>query len=147
MLLGALALLPLCACMGPPPETRRLAAGDDAAIRQRIAAEMTALGLVVAASDTGVLTGRTARASTDWAACSPALVGRGGGEHTSRRLVSVSSRSAEVQVVIAPAGDSATVEVLAEFSASYVNPERGGSFEQPCRTKGVLEARLLAAAG
>ena len=107
---------------------------------------MTSLGLVVSTDQDGMLTGRTAQAPDEWAACGSALVGRGGGEHTSARLVSVSSLSADVQVTVMPTGESAAVEVRAAFSASYVNPERGGRFERPCRSKGVLEARLLAAA-
>lgn len=147
ILLGTLALLPSGACVGPPPETRRLVPGELEAVRQRMAAEMTSLGLVVTANQDGMLTGRTSHAPVAWAACGSALVGRGGGEHTSERLVSVASRSADVQVTVMPTGESAAVEVRAAFGASYVNPERGGRFERPCRSKGALEARLLAAAG
>jgi hypothetical protein len=50
-------------------------------------------------------------------------------------------------VAFMPKGEATTVDVEAAFSASYVNPERGGSFDQPCRSKGVVEARLLEAAG
>ncbi|MFO1047564.1 MAG: hypothetical protein U1E52_06665 [Geminicoccaceae bacterium] len=138
-------LLPLGACVGPPPGTRRAVQGEAEAVRQRIAAAMTALGLVVTNQD-GLLTGRSSQAPVEWAACGSALVGRGGGEHSTQRLVSVSTRSAEVQVTVTPTGEAAAVEVRADFSASYVNPDRGGRFERPCRSKGVLETRLLDAA-
>ena len=94
-----------------------------------------------------MITGRAVRAPSDWAACSPALVGRSNGEHSSKRFVAVSSRQGTVRVVFMPEGEATSVDVGTTFSASYVNPERGGSFDQPCRSKGVVEARLLEAAG
>jgi hypothetical protein len=106
---------------------------------------MTALGLIVTTND-GVVVGRSDHAPTEWAACSPALVGRGGGEHTSRRFVSVSAREARVSVTLSPSVNGTSVDVMTTFSASYVNPEKGGTFDKPCRSKGILEARLLAIA-
>lgn len=147
MLVPAVALMALCACTGQPVETRRQASGEPDAVQRRIAAEMRALGLIVTTSD-GVSTGRADHAPTEWATCSPALIGRGGGgEHSSRRLVSVSSRQATVRVTTGSEGPATAVDVTAAFTASYVNPDRGGTVEQPCRSKGVLEARLLEAAG
>ena len=108
---------------------------------------MTDLGFTAIVNEGKAITGRAVRAPSDWAACSPALVGRGGGEHSSRRFVSVGSRQASVQVAFMSEGNSTKVDVKAAFSATYRNPERGGSFDRPCRSKGILEARLLEAAG
>lgn len=144
-LLAALAALILCACTRLPAETHRLVPGGTDDVQRRIAAEMSTLGLVVTTDD-GVITGRAEHAPGDWATCGPALVGRGGGEHSSRRLVSVSSRQATVRVTIGAAGPATRVEVRAAFSASYVNPERGGIFDRPCRSQGLIEARILEAA-
>ena len=142
-----MAALVLGACAGTPVDTRRLEAEKPDAVQRRVAAAMSALGFTGIANDGQVITGRAVRAPSDWAACSPALVGRSNGEHSSRRLVSVSSRQATVRVAFMPEGEATTVDVEVAFSASYVNPERGGSFDQPCRSKGVVEARLLEAAG
>ena len=46
-----------------------------------------------------------------------------------------------------PEGNATKVDVKAAFSATYRNPERGGSFDRPCRSNGILELRLLDAAG
>ncbi|MGE3295240.1 MAG: hypothetical protein AB7I59_08130 [Geminicoccaceae bacterium] len=145
--LSAFIALALCACAGKPIETHRSVPAGQADVQRMVAAEMASLGLAVTMNGDGTITGRTNDAPVDWARCSPALVGRGGGEHTSRRLVSVSSRQATVRVALMPAGQATTVDLLAVFSASYVNPERGGNFDQPCRSKGVLEMRILEAAG
>ena len=40
-------------------------------------------------------------------------------------------------------GNATKVDVKAAYSATYRNPERGGTFDRPCRSKGILEARLL----
>ena len=139
------AIATLSACVGQRVETHRLVTSAVDEVERRVAAEMTALGLIVTTNE-GVVMGRSDHAPTEWAACSPALVGRGGGEHTSRRFVSVSAREARVSVTLGPSGDGASVDVMTTFSASYVNPEKGGTFDKPCRSKGILEARLLAVA-
>jgi hypothetical protein len=136
----------LSACVGQPVETHRLVTSAVGEVKRRVAAEMTALGLLVTTGD-GVVMGRSDHAPTEWAACSPALVGRGGGEHTSRRFVSVSTREARVSVTLSPSDDGTSVDVMTTFSASYVNPEKGGTFDKPCRSKGFVEMRILEAAG
>ena len=108
---------------------------------------MGRLGLWVTSAEPGVITAVANNAPADWASCPPASVGRGGGDHTSSRLVSVSSRRATVRAVLAPQGDATRVSVTATFSASYDNPESGRRFDRDCRSNGVLEARLLTAAG
>jgi hypothetical protein len=51
-----------------------------------------------------------------------------------------------VQVAFMPERNATKVDVMTAFGATYYNPERGGSFDRPCRSKGILEARLLEAA-
>ena len=116
-------------------------------VRDRLQAELRSLGMTVTSGDPGVIAARTLNAPADWASCPPAFVGRGGGDHSSSRLVSVRSRHAAVRVVLVPAGDATKVDAVAMFSASYDNPETAAGFDRDCRSRGVLEARLLAAAG
>jgi hypothetical protein len=108
---------------------------------------MRSLGMTVASGDPDRISARTLNVPVGWASCPPAFVGRGGGDHSSSRMVSVRSRHAAVRVVLVPAGDAIKVEVVAMFSASYDNPETASGFDRDCRSRGVLEARLLAAAG
>lgn len=141
-----LLVLALAGCAGVPPVTDRVAPGDPTAVREQVVAELRALGLVTFEPGNGVISAKTSQAPGDWASCSPALVGRGG-SNESRRMVSVRSREAAVEVALQPLGDATKVEVTARFSARYDNPETATSFERACRSNGVLEARLLAAAG
>ena len=137
----------LVACAGEPPPADRIVPQDPASASKRIQEEMGRLGLMVTSGGDGVISAQAINAPTDWASCPPALVGRGGGNHSSSRLVSVSSRHATVRVVLVTDGDATKVNVTAMFSASYDNPESGSRFDRDCRSSGVLEARLLAAAG
>jgi hypothetical protein len=137
----------LAACAGVPPPSDRVVPQNSAVARDRLQAEMRSLGMTVTSGDPGVIAARTLNAPSDWASCTPAFVGRGGGDHSSSRMVSVRSRHAAVRVVLVPVGDATKVEVVAMFSASYDNPETAAGFDRDCRSRGVLEARLLAAAG
>ena len=56
-------------------------------------------------------------------------------------------RRASVRVDLAPGDGGTAVTVATNFVASYRNPRSGSSFERDCRSKGVVEARLLEAAG
>lgn len=131
---------------GVPPATGRVVPSDPPMVRERVVAELRSLGLVPVVVGDGVITARASQAPADWASCSPALVGRGG-SNNSKRMVSVRSRQAVIAVALAPAGAATEVDVMATYSARYDNPETATSFERPCRSSGVLEARLLAAAG
>ena len=51
-----------------------------------------------------------------------------------------------MQISLAPAGGGTAVIVDANFGASYRNPVNTYRFERDCRSKGVVEARLLGAA-
>ncbi|MFL5335349.1 MAG: hypothetical protein ACJ8H8_19730 [Geminicoccaceae bacterium] len=137
----------LAACAGAPPPSDRVVPRNPATVSDRLQAELRSLGLTVTSGDPGVIAARALNVPADWASCPPAVVGRGGGNHSSSRLVSVRSRHAAIRVVLVPVGDATKVEVVAMFSASYDNPETASSFDRDCRSKGVLEARLLAAAG
>ena len=51
-----------------------------------------------------------------------------------------------MQISLAPADGGTAVIVAAKFGASYRNPVSSYRFERDCRSKGVVEARLLDAA-
>ena len=51
-----------------------------------------------------------------------------------------------MQISLAPADGGTAVTVAAEFAASYRSPVTTYRFERDCRSKGVVEARLLDAA-
>jgi hypothetical protein len=51
-----------------------------------------------------------------------------------------------VTVILEPAAAGTRVSVRPAYSASYRNAITGYGFERPCRSKGVLERRLLDAA-
>ncbi len=51
-----------------------------------------------------------------------------------------------MQISLAPADDGTAVTLAANFGASYRNPVNTYRFERDCRSKGVVEARLLDAA-
>ena len=135
----------LAGCAGAPPPTDRTVPNDASTVRDRVVDELRALGLGPSVGSDGVISARTGNAPTEWASCSPALVGRGG-DHNSKRLVSVRSRQAVIRVALAPAGAATRVDVMVTFTASYDNPETATGFERACRSRGVVEARLLAAA-
>ena len=57
------------------------------------------------------------------------------------------AREAGVAVSLAPEGDGTRVSVNPEFSATYRDPFRNTPVQLRCPSTGVLEGRLLAAAG
>ena len=63
------------------------------------------------------------------------------------RMVNATSRQGSVAVTTAPAATGTEVRVEPSFSAIYRNPITGTSFEAPCSSTGVLEQKLLDAAG
>jgi hypothetical protein len=136
----------LAACAGAPSETGRVVQHDPTTVSDRIESEMRSLGLAPTMGEDRVISARSTNAPSAWASCGLAMVGRGG-TNKSSRAVSAGSRNAAIRVALTPAGDATKVDITARFAATYYNPETAGSFEQSCRTRGVLEARLLAAAG
>ena len=140
------AVLALAACATGLIETARTVPGDPAAVRVRLEAELSRLGFRLASGRPDTSLGATAdTAAVDWAACTPVLVGSDGGE-TKRRMATAGRRWASVQISLAPADGGTAVIVAAEFGASYRNPVSSYRFERDCRSKGVVEARLLDAA-
>jgi hypothetical protein len=139
-------LLCLAACATQAPvETDRAVAGDPATVRGRVAAELTRLGLSGSGSadDGAALRASTANAPGDWASCPPTLVGSG---DDGRRLATADREQAQVTVGFVPVASGTRVSVQARFAASYRNPISGYAFERNCRSNGVLERRILAAA-
>lgn len=145
-LLPAAIVALLAGCAGVPTATDRVVPSEPPVVRDRVVAELRSLGLAPVVGGDGVITARASQAPGEWAGCSPALVGRGG-SNNSKRMVSVRSRQAVIHVALVPVGADTKVEVTALFTARYDNPETASNFERACRSKGVLEARLLAAAG
>ena len=148
--LTAAALLGLAACTDPV-ETRRAVPGDAAEVQGRIVAELVRLGFGPAsASASGggsVIEAAAAPAPDEWASCGPMLVG-GGGSDKARRMATAETERGAVRVELTPTGGGGTeVDVTAAFTGSYRNPITTYRFDRTCRSNGVVEARLLAAAG
>jgi hypothetical protein len=141
--MGAM-VLALAACATGTIETARTVPGDPAAVRARLEAELSRLGFrpVSGGSDTS-LEATDGTAPVDWAACTPVLVG--GGDNGTR-MASAGQRRASMRIDLTPGDGGTAVIVAAEFAANYRNTHRGYSFERACRSKGVVEARLLEAA-
>jgi hypothetical protein len=138
-------VLALAACATRTIETSRTVPGDPAAVRARLEAELSRLGFRPASSSPGTsLEATDGTAAVDWAACPPVLVGAG---DNGARMVTAGQRRAGVRVDLAPGDGGTAVTVAANFAASYRNPRSGNRFERDCRSKGIVEARLLAAAG
>jgi hypothetical protein len=149
--LTAAALLGLAACTDPV-ETRRAVPGDAAEVQGRIVAELVRLGFGPAsASASGggsVIEAAAAPASDEWASCGPVLVG-GGGSDKARRMATAETERGAVRVELTPVGGGGggtEVDVAAAFTGGYRHPSTTYRFERACRSNGVLEARLLAAA-
>ena len=138
-------LLCLAACATRAPvETNRAVSGDPRTVRGRVAAELARLGLSGGpAGDGGALRASTAGAPEGWASCPPVLVGGG---DVGRRMATADREQAQVTVGFVPVASGTQVSVQAGFAASYRNPISGYAFERSCRSNGVLEQRILAAA-
>jgi hypothetical protein len=134
----------LAACATGTIETARTVPGDPAAVRARIEAELNRLGFRPVSGSPGTsLEATDATAAVDWAACTPVLVG--GGDNGTR-MTTAGQRRASVRVDLTPGNEGTSVVVAANFAASYHNAHRGYGFERACRSKGVVEARVLGAA-
>jgi hypothetical protein len=144
--LTAVAVLCLEACAAPV-ETRRAVPGDPDEVGSRIAAELARLGLTPTSGEGPVIEAAAAAAPDDWASCGPTLVG-GGGSDESRRMATAEAERAAIRVELTPAGGGGTqVDVATEFTGSYRNPITSYRFDRTCRSNGVVESRLLTAAG
>jgi hypothetical protein len=136
----------LSACATGTTETARTVPDEPAAIRARIEAELSRLGFrpVSGGPDTS-LEATADTTAVDWAACPPVLVDSDGSERK-RRMTTAGRRWASVEISLARADGGTAVRVAAEFAATYRNPISNYSFERACRSKGVVEARVLEAA-
>jgi len=145
--LTAAALLGLAAC-ADPVETRRAVPGDAAEVQGRIVAELARLGFGPASGGGSVIEAAAAPAPDEWASCGPVLVG-GGGSDKARRMATAEAERGAVRVELTPAGGGSgtEVDVTAAFTGRYRNPITTYRFDRTCRSNGVVEARLLAAAG
>ena len=143
--LTAAVLLGLAACAGPV-ETRRTVPADLADVRSRVMAELARLGfgpaLTSASGGGSVVEAPVAAVPDEWASCGPALVGS-----EPRRMATAETERGAVRVELTPVGGGGTeVDVAAAFTGGYRHPSTTYRFERACRSNGVLEARLLAAA-
>ena len=140
----AAAVVALAACATAPIETARTVPGDPAAVRARLEAELTRLGFRLASGSPDTSLEATAdAAAVDWAACTPVLVSAGDDR---RRMASAGRRQARVRIDLVSRDRGTAVTVVTSFVASYRNTSSGYSFERACRSKGVVEARLVEAA-
>ena len=62
-------------------------------------------------------------------------------------MATAGRRSASLRINLAPNGSGTAVTVVANFTASYLNPISNYLSERPCRSNGVVEAGLLNSAG
>jgi hypothetical protein len=143
--LTAVAGLCLAACAGPV-ETRGTVPGNLDEVRSRITAELARLGFTPMPGGDAVVEATAAAAPDDWASCGPTLVG-GGGPDESRRMATAETERGTVRVELTPAGGGTAVDVTTDFTANYRNPITSYRFDRTCRSNGVVESRLLAAAG
>ncbi|MEK0083408.1 hypothetical protein [Benzoatithermus flavus] len=143
-LLGAAILLGVAACASVPVETDRTVAGDPAEVRSRIEAEIIRLGFTRTTDGTsGVVTASRSGTPAAWMSCVPEIVGQ---EDPERRMVTVQSRHGTVRVTLEPAAGGTRVVIATDFTGTYRNPYTTYPFEKPCRSTGVVESRLFAAA-
>ena len=138
------ALVAVAACVAQPIETSRTVTADPAWARRAIEAELTALGFTRVGTEPERIEATAGAAPPAWAACPPMLVGDG---EDRRRMASPDRRQAVVRIAITPGTAGAQITIAASFTAAYRNPFSGYGSERACRSRGVVEARLLAAAG
>ena len=111
--------LVLAACATATIETARIVPGDPAGVRTRLEAELSQLGFRRAAGSFGSLEATTGNAEVGWAACPPVLVGS---SNEGRRMATAGRRSASLRINLAANGSGTAVTVVANFTASYLNP-------------------------
>jgi hypothetical protein len=131
-------------CAATPIPTERTVEGTPAEVAARIEAELPRLGFLRTEGAGAGIAAQTGNMPADWASCSPRLVSDGDDR---RRMVTAGSRSADVVIALSPAPGGTLVTVRTDLSATYRNPLRASAFTAACRSTGVLESQLLAAAG
>ena len=142
-----LAGLLLAGCgLSPVIETSREVPLPPPAVEERVSDAIRDLGLGEPRSMAGGRLGVSLpHARTAWTSCPPQLVS---GPDDERRVATAARRRGEVSVALAPLPPSGTrVDVTTRFIGIYRNQVTGYTFETPCRSSGVIEERLLGAAG
>jgi hypothetical protein len=138
------AWLAVAGCAGQPVQTGRTVPADPARAQRAVEAELRSLGFVGIRLRPGMVEATAGNVPSAWAACPPVLVGDGDDR---RRMASPSRRQAVARVTIVPGAGGAAVTVATSFGATYRNGFSGNGFERACRSQGIIESRLLAAAG
>ena len=146
------ALLLLAACATAPaatpiPTTRTVAAPVDQ-VRQRVVTAIRDLGFTPETTPTGVEAVARGSASPDWADCRRVLISYNQDDGPPRSSwQSPQARQARIAVSVTPEGQGTRVNVSPQFSATYRDPFRNTPVQRGCASTGVLESRLLGAAG
>jgi hypothetical protein len=133
----------LAGCTLGEADTRRTVPGDAAEVAGRVEAELRRLGFVDLERTGGGIEARALTVEDSWAVCGPILVGDGDDRY---RMVSAERERGTVRVTFAEAPDGVMVAVLPTFAADYRNPNKGIVIPRACRSGGVLEGQILAAA-
>lgn len=128
----------------PPPAARTVALAP-ATVRAALADELRRLGFAVATDRT--ITGRNDAADPAWATCRDALVGDRMGDSRRVAWASAGARIVTVEVATGTTDAGTAVSVAARHAARYVDPFLALPFTRSCPSTGVLEQRLLEAAG
>ena len=146
---AAFLLLAACAAAStaPPVATTRTVAAPVGQVRDRLEAAIRDLGLTSRPTRSGIEAFTRGGASQDWAGCERALISYSQDRGMRSAWVEPGAREARVAVSLAPEGDGTRVSVDPEFSATYRDPFRNTPVQLRCPSTGVLEGRLLAAAG
>jgi len=146
---AAFLLLTACAATStaPPVATTRTLAAPVGQVRDRLEAAIRDLGLTSRPTQSGIEAFTRGGAARDWAGCERALISYSQDRGMRSAWVEPGAREARVAVSLAPEGDGTRVSVNPEFSATYRDPFRNTPVQLRCPSTGVLEGRLLAAAG
>src|SRR3954447_9677662 len=148
---AALLLLLLAACAAtstaPPVATTRTMAAPVGQVRDRLEAAIRDLGLTPQPTQSGIEALTRGGAARDWAGCKRVLISYYQDRGARSTWVDPGAREARVTVSLATEGDGTRVSVDPEFSATYRDPFRNTPVQLRCPSTGVLEGRLLAAAG
>jgi hypothetical protein len=128
----------------PRPAGRTVALAPDT-VRAAIAEELRRFGFAVVTDTT--ITGRSDAADPAWATCRDALVGDRTADSRRVTWAKPGARIATVEVATGTTDAATTVSVAARHAARYVDPFLALPFMRSCPSTGVLERRLLEAAG
>lgn len=141
--LGLLMLLAACAGERPPPV--RAVPGTPETADAKVAGALSRLQLVPRPAEAGSGVAASIHSvPASWSICRPMLLADGDDRF---RMVNPTSRQGSVTVITSPAATGTEVQVTPMFEATYRNAITGTSFQSACESTGVLEQKLLDAAG